>query len=199
MGRRRRYRRHCREHPVRRTELSTHRGAFQCDGLPLTTHIPSAIILALLRPACLPPPPPPPPAPPRVNRGSYCWIYGGGAAAVGARIPHFWLAAEALCSRRHISLHKGGWVPRCLPCCAPRCSCWPHSICRCFWQVGNRLRIDGTLMGVDDSKQRSFIPRWKRGHFSLLVNAGGPTACLGKWRAREEGKGKRRVVCEGFP
>ena len=143
--------------------------------------------------------PAPPPAPPRVNRRSYCWIYGGGAAAVGARIPHFWLAAEALCSRRHISLHKGGWVPRCLPCCAPRCSCWPHSICRCFWQVGNRLRIDGTLMGVDDSKQRSFIPRWKRGHFSLLVNAGGPTACLGKWRAREEGKGKRRVVCEGFP
>ena len=48
---------------MRRTELSTHRGAFQCDGLPLTTHIPSAIILALLRPACLPPPPPPPPAP----------------------------------------------------------------------------------------------------------------------------------------
>ena len=39
-------------------------------------------------------------------------------------------------------------------------------------QVGDRLRVDGTLMGLDDAK-RSFIPRWKRGHFSLLVDAGG--------------------------
>lgn len=38
-------------------------------------------------------------------------------------------------------------------------------------QVGNLLRVDGTLMGPDD-RSRSFIPRWKRGHFSLLVDAG---------------------------
>jgi hypothetical protein len=37
--------------------------------------------------------------------------------------------------------------------------------------VGKLLRVDGTLMGLDD-KARSLIPRWKRGHFSLLVNAG---------------------------
>lgn len=38
-------------------------------------------------------------------------------------------------------------------------------------QVGNLLRVDGTLMGIDD-KKRTLIPRWKRGHFSLLVNGG---------------------------
>lgn len=38
-------------------------------------------------------------------------------------------------------------------------------------QVGNRLRVDGTLMGVEE-KKRTLIPRWKRGHFSLLVNGG---------------------------
>ncbi len=38
-------------------------------------------------------------------------------------------------------------------------------------QVGNLLRVDGTLMGLDE-KKRALIPRWKRGHFSLLVNGG---------------------------
>ncbi|PRW33819.1 Ankyrin repeat domain-containing 13C isoform B [Chlorella sorokiniana] len=45
-----------------------------------------------------------------------------------------------------------------------------------IWKVGNLLRVDGTLMGIDD-KKRTLIPRWKRGHFSLLVNGGAtPTA-----------------------
>lgn len=38
-------------------------------------------------------------------------------------------------------------------------------------QVGKLLRVDGTLMGLDN-RSRSLIPRWKRGHFSLLVDAG---------------------------
>lgn len=46
------------------------------------------------------------------------------------------------------------------------------------YKVGNLLRVDGTLMGLDD-RSRSFIPRWKRGHFSLLVDAGAtPTAAF---------------------
>lgn len=78
-------------------------------------------------------------------------------------------------------------------------------------QVGKRLRVDGTLMGLDDKRKASWcdrqkgkqaalpaprvstqqrahgcaapprppapmtqtlIPRWKRGHFSLLVDGG---------------------------
>ncbi|KAL4448118.1 hypothetical protein ABPG75_005337 [Micractinium tetrahymenae] len=46
------------------------------------------------------------------------------------------------------------------------------------YKVGNLLRVDGTLMGLDD-RSRSFIPRWKRGRFSLLVDAGAtPTAAF---------------------
>ncbi|PSC68048.1 Ankyrin repeat domain-containing 13C [Micractinium conductrix] len=42
-----------------------------------------------------------------------------------------------------------------------------YTVCK----VGKRLRVEGTLMGLD-SRSRSLIPRWKRGHFSLLVDAG---------------------------
>ncbi|KAL4444592.1 hypothetical protein ABPG77_002409 [Micractinium sp. CCAP 211/92] len=46
------------------------------------------------------------------------------------------------------------------------------------YKMGNLLRVDGTLMGLDD-QTRSLIPRWKRGHFSLLVDAGAtPTAAF---------------------
>lgn len=44
-------------------------------------------------------------------------------------------------------------------------------------QMGNLLRVDGTLMGLDD-QTRSLIPRWKRGHFSLLVDAGAGGVCV---------------------
>lgn len=43
-------------------------------------------------------------------------------------------------------------------------------------QVGNRLRVDGTLMGLDEGGRKAFIPRWKRGRFSLLVNGGARAA-----------------------
>ena len=37
------------------------------------------------------------------------------------------------------------------------------------WKKGARLRVDGSLMGVEDEGP-SLIPRWKRGHFSLLFD-----------------------------
>jgi hypothetical protein len=36
------------------------------------------------------------------------------------------------------------------------------------WKVGDRLRVDGSLMGLDTSS--NMIPEWKRGHFSLIVD-----------------------------
>jgi hypothetical protein len=47
-------------------------------------------------------------------------------------------------------------TPPPLPLCPPR-------------QVGDRLRVDGTLMGIDN-KSLSLIPEWKRGHFSLIMD-----------------------------
>ena len=38
-----------------------------------------------------------------------------------------------------------------------------------MWKKGARLRVDGTLMGVEDEGP-SLIPRWRRGHFSLLFD-----------------------------
>ncbi|KAF8072507.1 ankrd13c [Scenedesmus sp. PABB004] len=35
------------------------------------------------------------------------------------------------------------------------------------WKVGSRLRVDGSLMGVDT---KSLVPEWKRGHFSIVVD-----------------------------
>ena len=37
-------------------------------------------------------------------------------------------------------------------------------------QVGKRLRCDGTLLGLEDT--RGLIPRWKCGRFTLLVDVG---------------------------
>lgn len=37
------------------------------------------------------------------------------------------------------------------------------------WKKGTRIRVDGTLKGVDE-KSSSMIPEWKRGHFSLLFD-----------------------------
>lgn len=46
------------------------------------------------------------------------------------------------------------------------------------YKVGKLLRVDGTLMGMDE-RSHGLIPRWKRGSFSLLVDAGAtPTAAF---------------------
>ena len=37
------------------------------------------------------------------------------------------------------------------------------------WKKGNLMRVDGSLMGIDD-KAGTLIPQWKRGHFSLLFD-----------------------------
>jgi hypothetical protein len=37
------------------------------------------------------------------------------------------------------------------------------------WKRGTRMRVDGSLMGIDD-KSGALIPEWKRGHFSLLFD-----------------------------
>eukprot|EP00775_Hariotina_reticulata_P002921 gene2921-3208_t len=34
-----------------------------------------------------------------------------------------------------------------------------------IWKAGDRLRVDGTLMGLDT---KNIMPQWKRGHFSLI-------------------------------
>lgn len=38
-----------------------------------------------------------------------------------------------------------------------------------IWKVGDRLRVDGSLMGLD-GKTPSLLPEWKRGHFSLIFD-----------------------------
>jgi hypothetical protein len=48
---------------------------------------------------------------------------------------------------------------------------------RCVLQVGDQLRVDGSLMGVD-SKSQTLIPEWKRGHFSLLLDGSVPSPRL---------------------
>ena len=37
------------------------------------------------------------------------------------------------------------------------------------WKLGTKMRVDGSLMGMDD-KRTSLLPQWKRGHFSLLFD-----------------------------
>ena len=32
------------------------------------------------------------------------------------------------------------------------------------------MRVDGTLMGMDE-ESKSMIPQWRRGHFSMLLDA----------------------------
>ncbi|KAL4853055.1 Ankyrin repeat domain-containing protein 13D [Chlorella vulgaris] len=47
-----------------------------------------------------------------------------------------------------------------------------------MYKLGDRLRVDGTLMGLEEHRH-SLIPHYKRGRFSLLVNAGvSPTAAF---------------------
>lgn len=107
------------------------------------------------------------------------------AAALGAGVSAVWPAAAAICPRRHL-LHlqgKAGQGAGMRPpgllrreaateqlsgaLFTPACGlCLPV-----LRQVGKLLRVDGTLMGLDD-RSHSFIPRWKRGRFTLLVNAG---------------------------
>lgn len=52
-----------------------------------------------------------------------------------------------------------------------------------IWKVGRCLRVDGTLMGIDESGGgesggggnggfRGVVPQWKRGHFSLIYDGG---------------------------
>lgn len=38
------------------------------------------------------------------------------------------------------------------------------------WKLGNAVRVDGTLMGVEDNS-KSLLPEWKRGQFSLLFHS----------------------------
>lgn len=42
-------------------------------------------------------------------------------------------------------------------------------VCLQVWKSGTKMRMDGSLMGLDD-KRTSLLPQWKRGHFSLLFD-----------------------------
>ena len=41
--------------------------------------------------------------------------------------------------------------------------------CMQVWKRGSKMRVDGSLMGLDD-KNTGLLPQWKRGHFSLLFD-----------------------------
>lgn len=45
------------------------------------------------------------------------------------------------------------------------------------WKLGTKMRVDGSLMGIDD-KRTSLLPQWKRGHFSLLFDGATTPATL---------------------
>lgn len=45
------------------------------------------------------------------------------------------------------------------------------------WKKGTRMRVDGSLMGIDD-KSAALIPEWKRGHFSLLFDGAAAPATV---------------------
>ncbi len=51
---------------------------------------------------------------------------------------------------------------------------WTPCVHVCLLQ-GGRIRVDGSLMGIDDHSP-SLVPEWKRGHFSLLYDASGDKA-----------------------
>lgn len=41
-----------------------------------------------------------------------------------------------------------------------------------IYKYGNRIRVDGSLMGLDD-EAKTYMPEWKRSHFSIvLLNPG---------------------------
>ena len=50
--------------------------------------------------------------------------------------------------------------------------CWGQ-----VWKKGTYLRVNGTLMGMDD-KSTTLIPEWKRGSFSLLFDGSTVPATL---------------------
>ena len=52
----------------------------------------------------------------------------------------------------------------------------PTRACQ-VWKHGTYLRVDGSLMGLDD-KSSSLIPQWKRGHFSLVFDGSQQPAAL---------------------
>lgn len=43
------------------------------------------------------------------------------------------------------------------------------------WKRGTKVRVDGTLMGLD---QKASVPKFKRGHFSVLFDAATQPASL---------------------
>lgn len=49
------------------------------------------------------------------------------------------------------------------------------AVCAVCLLQGGRIRVDGSLMGIDDHSP-SLVPEWKRGHFSLLYDASGDKA-----------------------
>ena len=51
------------------------------------------------------------------------------------------------------------------------------------YKWGNRIRVDGTLMGIDD-KSKSLIPEWKRGHFSVLFLPPGAPGTAGEDKSK---------------
>lgn len=53
----------------------------------------------------------------------------------------------------------------------PCCAIWQ------VWKRGTYLRVDGSLMGLDE-KSTSLIPQWKRGHFSLVFDGSTTPATL---------------------
>lgn len=46
-----------------------------------------------------------------------------------------------------------------------------------IYKVGRKLRVDGTLMGLD-TKKISLVPQWNRGSFSLLFDGSGDKAAI---------------------
>ena len=46
-----------------------------------------------------------------------------------------------------------------------------------MWKRGTCMRVDGSLMGIDD-KAGTLLPTWKRGHFSLLFDGAPQPAAL---------------------
>lgn len=129
------------------------------------------------------------------------------AAALGAGLPAVWPTAALLCTRRHIPrvqgaatqgprqldrlraaahaaaaalCHEGQGSPEKATQCPTACSPTFLECTRC--QLGDRLRVDGTLMGLEEHRH-SLIPHYKRGRFSLLVDAGEfkeTAGCLGR-------------------
>lgn len=61
-----------------------------------------------------------------------------------------------------------------------------------IWKVGDKLRVDGSLLGVDT---KSLVPEWKRGHFSLIVD-GSPEGLAAAAAAAEEAMAAARKAAK---